>query len=50
MGGTPGGGRGGAAAAAHSPAYYIKVSAQADGTFTVSNTRNGFSKTYSKRQ
>jgi hypothetical protein len=42
-----GGGRGGAAA--HTPAHYIKVSAQADGTFTVTNTRNGFSKTYVKR-
>jgi competence protein ComEC len=29
-------------------AYYFKVSAQQDGTFTVTNTRNGFSKTYSK--
>ena len=28
---------------------YIKVSAQSDGTFTVTNSRNGFSKTY-KRQ
>ena len=27
-------------------AYWIKVSAQADGTFTVTNGRNGFSKTY----
>jgi competence protein ComEC len=27
-------------------AYWIKVSAQEDGTFTVTNTRNGFSKTY----
>jgi competence protein ComEC len=27
-------------------AHWIKVSAQNDGTFTVSNTRNGFSKTY----
>src|SRR5215472_6712044 len=26
--------------------YWVKVSAQADGTFTVTNTRNGFSKTY----
>jgi competence protein ComEC len=42
--------RGGAgAAAAHSPAYLIKVSAQQDGTFTVTNTRNGFSKTYRAR-
>jgi hypothetical protein len=28
------------------PAYWIKVSAQPDGTFTVTNTRNGFTKTY----
>jgi hypothetical protein len=28
------------------PAYWIKVGAQSDGTFTVTNTRNGFSKTY----
>jgi beta-lactamase superfamily II metal-dependent hydrolase len=27
-------------------AYYFKVSAQQDGSFTVTNTRNGFSKTY----
>src|SRR5215472_10385553 len=27
-------------------AYYLKISAQQDGTFTVTNTRNGFSKTY----
>lgn len=27
-------------------AYYFKVLAQQDGTFTVTNTRNGFSKTY----
>jgi hypothetical protein len=27
-------------------AYWFKISAQQDGTFTVSNTRNGFSKTY----
>jgi len=37
-----GGGRGG-----HSgPAFLIKVSAHEDGTFTVTNTRNNFSKTY----
>ncbi len=29
-------------------AYWIKVSASADGTFTVTNARNGFSKTYAK--
>jgi competence protein ComEC len=28
------------------PAYWIKVTAQSDGTFTVTNTRNGFAKTY----
>jgi hypothetical protein len=27
-------------------AYYFKVSALEDGTFTVTNTRNGFAKTY----
>ena len=27
-------------------AYYLKVSAQQDGTFTVTNARNGFSKSY----
>ena len=27
-------------------AYWIKLSAQPNGTFTVTNTRNGFSKTY----
>jgi competence protein ComEC len=32
---------------AHSgPAFLIKIAANADGTFTVTNTRNGFSKTY----
>ena len=30
-------------------AYYIKVTARRDGTFTVTNTRNGFSKTYAPR-
>ena len=27
-------------------AYWFKVSAQQDGTFTVTNTRNNFTKTY----
>jgi competence protein ComEC len=31
------------------PAYWIKVSAQSDGTFTVTNARNRFSKTYAIR-
>ena len=48
--GPGGGARGGAAAGAHSPAYWIKLSVQPDGTFTVTNSRNGFSKTYSKRK
>ena len=39
-------GAGGSGAAAHTPAYLITVTAQQDGTFTVTNTRNGFSKTY----
>jgi len=45
-----GGGRGGpgAAAAAHTPAYWIKLTALPDGTMTVTNSRNGFSKTYKK--
>jgi beta-lactamase superfamily II metal-dependent hydrolase len=43
--GAQGAGRGNAQAA-HSPAYYIKISALPDGSFTVSNSRNGFSKTY----
>jgi beta-lactamase superfamily II metal-dependent hydrolase len=55
-GGPPGGpagaqgGRGGfGAAQAHTPAYWIKVVAQPDGSFTVSNSRNGYSKTYAAR-
>jgi competence protein ComEC len=31
------------------PAFWIKVSAQQDGTFTVTNARNGFAKTYAAR-
>jgi beta-lactamase superfamily II metal-dependent hydrolase len=30
------------------PAYWIKVSAQADGSFTVTNARNGFAKSYKR--
>jgi competence protein ComEC len=43
FGGGFGGGRGGHTG----QASYIKVSAQPDGSFTVTNTRNNFSKTYS---
>jgi competence protein ComEC len=47
----PAGGRGfgGGGRGAHTPAFWIKVSARADGSFTVTNTRNNFSKTYSPR-
>jgi beta-lactamase superfamily II metal-dependent hydrolase len=31
------------------PAFWIKVSARRDGSFTVGNSRNGFSKTYAAR-
>jgi len=31
---------------AHAPAYLIKVSVRPDGRYTVTNTRNGFSKEY----
>ena len=34
---------------AHAPAHYIKISARPDGSFTVTNTRNGFTKTYGRR-
>ncbi len=44
-----GGGRGGPGVPHTGPAFLIKVSAQADGTFTVTNTRNGFSRTYKPR-
>jgi hypothetical protein len=51
-GSAPGGGRGGGAAAAgaHTPAYWIKMSVQPDGSFTVTNSRNGFTKSYAKRK
>jgi competence protein ComEC len=32
----------------HSPAYWIKVSARSDGSFSVTNSRNGFTKTYQR--
>jgi competence protein ComEC len=51
-GARQGGGRGGPAgggAAAHTPAYLIKIAASSDGTFVVTNTRNGFRKTYQPR-
>jgi competence protein ComEC len=44
--GGPGGGRGDHTG----PAFWIKVSAQSDGTFSVTNTRNNFTKTYAARK
>ena len=49
-GAGPGRGSGAPSAASHTPAYLIKVSARQDGSFTVTNTRNGFSKTYPPRR
>ena len=44
-------GRQGEAAEGHTgPAFWIKVSAETDGTFTVTNTRNNFTKTYAARK
>jgi beta-lactamase superfamily II metal-dependent hydrolase len=51
-GGRQGGGRGAGARggpAAHVPAHRITISARADGTFTVTNARTGFRKTYRPR-
>jgi competence protein ComEC len=45
-GGGRGGGGGGRGGGHTGPAFWIKVSARADGSFTVTNTRNNFSKTY----
>ena len=45
---APGAGRGRGNAVGHTPAYWLKVSAYPDGTFTISNPRNGFSKTYNR--
>jgi competence protein ComEC len=47
---APAPGPGAAPAPAHNgAAYWVKISASEDGSFTVTNQRNGFSKTYSKR-
>ena len=42
-------GAGGRGNAAHTPAYWLKVSAYPDGSFTITNPRNAFSKTYAKK-
>jgi beta-lactamase superfamily II metal-dependent hydrolase len=41
-------GSGGRGNATHTPAYWLKVSASPDGSFTITNPRNAFSKTYQK--
>ncbi|HTM33709.1 MAG TPA: hypothetical protein VL263_20495, partial [Vicinamibacterales bacterium] len=33
----------------HAPAHYLKVSAREDGSFTVTNSRNGYTKQYAAR-
>jgi competence protein ComEC len=43
---APAPGSGAAPPAHNGAAYWLKVSAQRDGTFTVTNARNGFTKTY----
>ena len=44
-------GRGGPPPPVHNgPACWIKVSAREDGSFTVTNARNGFAVTYAARQ
>jgi len=46
-----GGGGGGGRGAGHvGPAFWIKVTAEPDGSFTVLNSRNNFSKTYAARK
>ena len=35
--------------AMHSPAYWIKVSANADGSFSVTNSRNNYTKKYAAK-
>jgi len=44
-----GGGRGRGNATGHTPAYWLKVAAYPDGTFTITNPRNEFSRTYAPR-
>ena len=46
---APAAGRGRGNATGHTPAYWLKISAQPDGSFTITNPRNGFSKTYGPR-
>lgn len=48
--GPGGGGRGRGNATGHTPAYWLKVAAYPDGTFTITNPRNEFSKTYAGKK
>jgi competence protein ComEC len=48
-GGGGGGGGRGTPLPPHTPAYWIKIAAQPDGSFIVTNSRNNFSKTYAAR-
>jgi beta-lactamase superfamily II metal-dependent hydrolase len=48
--GRTGGGTRGGRGDHTGPAFWIKVSAVADGTFSVTNTRNNFTKTYAARE
>ena len=51
QGGRAGGGGAGGGRRGHTgPAFWIKVSAEMDGTFSVTNTRNNFTKTYAARK
>jgi beta-lactamase superfamily II metal-dependent hydrolase len=47
---APPAGRGRGNATGHTPAYWLKVSAFPDGSFTIANPRNGFSRTYAARK
>jgi len=49
-GSRAGGGAAGGRGEHTGPAFWIKVSAQSDGTFSVTNTRNNFTKTYAARK
>ena len=49
-GGGRGGGGGGRGGGHTGPAFWLKVTAEPDGSFTVLNSRNDFSKTYAARK
>ncbi len=45
---APAAGRGRGNATGHTPAYWLKIAAYPDGSFTITNPRNGFTKTYAR--